>query len=57
MKLGEKYLQGIQLYPLKTKDKGEIDDGVTLRSIVDWVLGISHWHPRSVARLSGLQVT
>ena len=55
-KLGEKYLQGIQLYPLKTKDKGEIDDGVTLRSIVDWVVGITHWHPRSVARLSGITV-
>lgn len=53
-RVGENYLHGLQLYDMETKDKGELEDGVTYRTIVDWPVGISLVNPRSVARLVGI---
>ena len=54
LRLGGEYATGFQQYPLRTLDKGELEDGVTERTVVDWVVGLSVTHPKSVARLYGL---
>jgi hypothetical protein len=53
-RLGEKYLMGIQLYPLDVQDVGLLENGVAYRTVVDWPVGIYMVNPRSVARLSGI---
>lgn len=54
VKFGKEYFTGWQEYPLDVKEKGELEDGVTERTIVDWIVGIALSHPRSVARLYGI---
>lgn len=54
LRLGSEYLTGFQMYPLETKDKGELEDGVTMRTVIDWVVGIAVTHPKSIARLYGI---
>ncbi len=54
VRFGEMYHSGAQLYGLEVTDKGELDDGVTYRTVVDWPIGIYVINPRSVARLTGI---
>jgi len=54
MRMGEQYLHGLQLYDMDVKDKGELEDGVTYRTVIDWPVGISLVNPRSIARLVGI---
>lgn len=54
VKFGEMYHAGAQLYGLEVTDKGELDDGVTYRTVVDWPIGIYVINPRSIARLTGI---
>lgn len=48
--IGE-YMWGIQEYDLEVDDIGQLEDGVTYRTIVDWPLGLAILDPYSVARL------
>jgi hypothetical protein len=54
VRLGKEYFTGWQEYGLEVDDIGRLDDGVTERILVDWVVGLALSHPRSVARLYGL---
>ena len=55
-RLGEKYLRGIQLYPVDVDDVGKLEDARTFRTAVDWPMGIAHPSPRAIVRLSGIVV-
>lgn len=48
------HLWGIQEYPMDVTDKGELEDGVTYRTVVDWPLGLAIVNPRAVGRLYGV---
>lgn len=54
VRLGKEYFTGWQEYALEVDDLGKLDDGVTERILVDWVVGLALSHPRSAARLYGL---
>jgi len=54
VKFGEPYLSGFHLNDIRVEDKGELEDGVSVRTIIDWTPGIYHVHPRSIARLVGI---
>lgn len=54
VKFGKDQLSGAQEYAMEVTDKGELDDGVTYRTVVDWPVGIYMPNPRAVARLYGL---
>lgn len=54
VKFGENFLMGVQLYPIDVVDKGLLENGVTLRTIVDWPVGLYLVNPRSIARLKGV---
>lgn len=53
-KFGKEFLGGAEEYNMDVVDKGELDDGVTYRTVVDWPMGIYILNPRSVARLYGI---
>lgn len=57
VKFGKDQLGGAQEYPMDVQDKGELEDGVTYRDVLDWVLGIYVVRPRCVARLYGINAT
>lgn len=54
VRLGNEYFTPWQMYDLEVTDKGELDDGVTHRTVIDWALGVALSHHRSVARLYGI---
>lgn len=54
VKLGEEHFTPWQEYAMEVEDKGMLDDGVTYRTIIDWVIGLAVSHPRSIARLHGV---
>lgn len=54
MTLGAEYLTGFQEYPMDVEDMGLLEDGVTYRTVVDWVVGIAASHPRSIYQLHGI---
>ena len=45
---------GWQEYPLEVVEPELLDDRVTYRSVVDWVVGLALSHPRCAARLYGV---
>lgn len=47
------YLWGIQQAPLEVTDKGLLEDCVTYRDNVSWVVGLAQNKPRSIARAYG----
>jgi len=51
--IGEQFW-GIQTYPIDVNDKGQLEDGVTYRTVVDWPLGFANAGRRSIARLYSL---
>lgn len=59
VRLGKEYFTGWQEYDLEVLQKGykDSEDGVTEKVIIDWVVGLALSHPRSVARMAGLQLT
>jgi len=54
VRFGREYFTGWEEYELEVKEKGELEDGVTERTIIDWVVGIAVSHPRSITRLHGI---
>lgn len=54
VKFGEPYLAGFYFSDIRTEDKGELEDGVNVRTVVDWMPGIYHVHPRAMSRLVGI---
>jgi len=54
LKFGKDQLNGAQEYAMEVTDKGELDDGVTYRTVVDWPVGIYMPNSRAVARLYGI---
>lgn len=57
VKFGKDRLGGAQEYAMEVTDKGELDDGVTYRTVIDWPVGIYVAHPRALARMHGLIAT
>ncbi len=54
-KYGEdEFLWGLQQEPLQVRDLHEIDSKPVYRDRVEWVVGLAHSNPRSIARLFGL---
>ena len=55
VKYGEnEYLWGLQQEPLQVRDLGEVQTKPVYRDRVEWVVGLGHSNPRSIARLYGL---
>jgi hypothetical protein len=55
VRLGEeKFLSGFQEYGMDVNDVGLLESGIAYRTVVDWPIGIYHWHPRAIARLVGI---
>lgn len=54
VKFGEPYLAGFYLNDIRAEDKGELEDGVNVRTVVDWTPGLYQVHPRAIARLVGI---
>ena len=54
VQFGKDKFDGAQLYPMDVTDKGELDDGVTYRDVIDWPMGIYQPHLRAVSRIYGL---
>lgn len=56
VKLGERYLHGIQQYAMEVDGPHLLDDRVTYRTVVDWPIGLHHVHNRSISKLTGVRV-
>lgn len=54
IKFSEPYLAGFYLNDIRAEDKGELEDGVNVRTVVDWTPGLYQIHPRAIARLVGI---
>lgn len=54
VKFSEPYLAGFYLNDIRAEDKGELEDGVNFRTVVDWTCGLYQVHPRAIARLVGI---
>jgi len=48
---GEGRLRGLQLRPLEVRDIGELQDGKTYRTHINWDVGLVDEHPYCIARL------
>jgi len=55
IRLGKDKFTAFQEYAMDVADLGVINDGVTYRLLVDWVLGLAVSHPRSISRLYGVK--
>lgn len=56
LKFGEPNLSGFYLTDIQAEDKGELEDGVTVRTVVDWTPGLYMPHPRAIGRIYDLVV-
>lgn len=54
IRVGAEYFTGWQEYGMTVEDIGWLDDGVTYRLLIDWVVGLALSNPRSVTRLFGV---
>lgn len=54
IKFGEPFLSGFYLNDIRAEDKGELEDGANVRTVVDWTCGLYQIHPRAIARLVGI---
>ncbi|MCD4751879.1 MAG: hypothetical protein K8R40_02290 [Anaerolineaceae bacterium] len=54
VKLGVEHLTGWQMYPLEVEDVGMLENRVTYRTVIDWVVGLSLIHPRCIGRAHGI---
>jgi len=55
-RLGEPYLHFIQLDDLDVSEPFMLDDGVSWRIVVGWMLGTRHVHPKSISKHAGARV-
>lgn len=55
--LGKGFLWGQQAYPMRIVDKGELEDGVTMRTLVDWPVTLAMGDKRSIAKLDSIYWT
>ncbi len=51
---GENGVRGLQLKPMTILDKGELEDGITLRTHLSWDVGLVDEHHYSVHRLTSI---
>ena len=56
VKLGDRYVHGIQQYAMEVDGPSLLDDKVTYRTVVDWPIGLHHVHNRSISKLAGVRV-
>lgn len=56
LKLGFPYVSGIQQYPMEIEGPKKLEDGVTYRVVIDWPVGLSTVHSRSISKLTGILV-
>lgn len=49
------HFQGWEKGPLSVRDIGELPNAPILRQRIDWELGLANWHPRALARVTGIQ--
>jgi hypothetical protein len=54
VKFGDEYLNAWQFEPISVEDIGLLENGVSVRTIIDWGIGLYMYNPRSVARLYGV---
>lgn len=54
VKFGEPFLSGFYMHDIRVEDKGVLEDGVNVRTTVDWMPGLYQIHPRAIARLVGI---
>ena len=52
--VGQEFLTGWQEYGLEVDDAGLLEDRVTYRTVIDWVIGLAVTHPRSLYQLHGI---
>lgn len=52
--IGQEFLTGWQEYGLEVEDIGRLSNGVTWRTVVDWVVGLAVTHPRSIYQMHGI---
>ena len=55
VRFGKDKFTAFQEYAMDVNDLGLLNDGITYRILVDWVLGLAVSHPRSVSRLYGIK--
>lgn len=53
-RLGDQGLRGIQQMPMTVKDKGELEDGITLRTHLSWDIGLVDEHTYCLTRLTSI---
>lgn len=51
------HFHGWEKGPLSVRDVGELQDAPILRQKIDWVMGLANWHPRCLARVTGIRAT
>lgn len=56
IKTGGNFLTAIQMQPLETSDLFLLDDGVSHRMVIDWMVGLRHVHNRFASVLKGCYV-
>ena len=56
VKFGDEYINGWQFKPLTVTDKGVLENGTSMRTIIEWAVGIYFYNPRSFARLYNIKL-
>lgn len=56
VRTGGNYLTAIQMQPLESTDLFPLDDGVSYRMVIDWLVGLRHVHNRFASVLKGCRV-
>ena len=56
VRMDQQHYQPFQFEPLTTDRIGKLEDGVTYRTVVKWDVGHIVTHPRSMSRLTGLEL-
>lgn len=51
VRFGEQFLMGFQLDGLDVNDIGQLENGVALRTVISWAVGLALVNPRSISRL------
>lgn len=54
VRLGDNYVTGLQNGAMDVDDLGLLDDGVTYRTHVEWIVGMAVMHGRAAARVWGI---
>jgi hypothetical protein len=54
VRLGDGYVTGLQNGTMEVEDLGLLDDGVTYRTHVEWLVGMAVMHGRACARVWGI---